>query len=1504
MVVEFSRPSAETLQTIQECRLAGSRVVDPNLVSHERLKAIVIPRSSEEFIRMTVFFYRVVFWRKLQALTASEGTTESTAWRNAQLAVTRQGLKLCTMKIYRLKDSGDERHTTGAYTDGKMLLLSKRQSRLGVRLLAASFAFNISGSMLNFLPVSKSWPRFLMPFRLFRLVSTCLLISGLHLGSVLVAQTTEKVNWKSSPIEFEPNRGQAPSSAIYLARTQNLLFSLRENGMDLSFPRKNGGGRQLGFTFLNTSPAAEMRVSAPTGGESNYLIGSNAASWQTHVPHFERVTYKKLYPGIDLVFYGTGPRLEHDFIVAPGADPSIIRLHIEGDNARPTLNASGDLSVGTADDVVVMQKPEIYQIEGANRESVEGHFTLTANNEIGFHVGAYDRSRPLIIDPTLAVSTYLANLFLYMSAVATDAAGNTYVTGETFSSSYPVTAGSLQTTCESCVAEKPDIFVTKLNAAGTSQVFSTYLGGNDYDQSFSIAVDKSGNVIVAGTTSSTDFPVKLSVPHGPPGYAMTFGFISSLAPDGASLNYSSLLGGTTKLPSSTSSVNSIAVDQSGNAYITGTTESELFPVTALDCCAPAYPNPIVFVTKFLSTGQIGYSSLLGNPEPQDGGGGQVGSFALQVDGAGNAYVSGQAGMLWPVTSNAYQKQTQGRAPFVTKLDPTGTAVVYSTFLGNGAINGLAIDSVGNAWVTGTPDGADFPTTANAYQKTPPPSGCCVPFFSKLSADGSKLLYSSFFYGNSNVVGNSPAAIALDAGENVWLAGSTFDPQWPILQPVQGLPGSLNLGPSSSTGFVSRFTPAGTKLSFSTFFGGPLGGTHLAGLAIDGAGKVHIAGVAADDLYTTPGAFLPSVTPQAPPDSDTFGFVAVINPHVSSSAVCVAYPDNQSLFFGYVAVGHTAAHTLSITNCGTAPLTVNHFKPSGPEFTIPHSTDTCSNAAIAVSSSCTVVVNFRPTSPISYSETLSFASNASVRTNALNMQGIGAVPQIQSYETSVLFDPQLLGQTSPQQIVFITNAGFVPLVINFANTQITGDFAYTQSGCRQPLQQGSTCWFLLTFTPTAVGQRTGQFSIASNDPVTPVLAIALSGTGYSSYPVPVIVNVDTPTIPIGSTAAIIGVQGSNFFPASVAQINGVSLKTLYGGSELQVTIPPNFLGSLRELKLVVVNPAPGGGTSNPVVLTLYRSVPLSASDLVYDPASQLFFAAIPAAATSNPNTIIPVDPATGVVGTPIPVGNDPQHLAISGDGNYLYVALNADNAIQRINLKTKVIERTFALPIDPSFGQTTAFYMKVVPGSSQFLVVALFRNASPLEDGIALFNDKGLVNWLQNTYPDYPSVDSFTFAGDPSVVYAVPFPGRNSFFQSYSLSSSGIKTIVGGYGNQYENALIVSDGKLLYVADGTVWDPATGKQIAAYSPPLFFAAGIIPVPARTRTYFLDNYGPNGLAVESYSQVTGKLTGSVPFPSLGSGAFGLNRWGTNSFAFQVGNSASGQGSNQLILFSTTI
>ena len=1317
------------------------------------------------------------------------------------------------------------------------------------------------------------------------------------------------------PMVFEPNQGQAVNDARFVFHDGSLSGEFFQDGVSLALPAHDKKVSRVRMRMLGASGNPAIEGQELLDSHTNYLIGSDPSHWLRSVPNYAQLRYRSIYSGIDLVFYGNGRDLEHDFEVRPGTDPQRIAFHMQGAR-KLRLAPDGALIIRVSDGEMRFNRPVAYQMAGDARLPVDARFTLGHDGTVRFRLGRFNPKQTLIIDPALDFATYLDTKGDVVFSVATDSSESTYIAGLAFNTTFPVTANAFQTQCTACANQEGTVFVTKLNATGTAQVYSTFLGGSNYSEPSGLAVDSNGNAIVTGWTKASDFPVKNPVSSITTNNSISYAFISSIAPDGSALNYSSVMGG-----GSTSS-NAVAVDSQGNAYITGSTDSPAYPITpgALQAVTPAYPDGGVFVSKFNSAGALAYSAIVGDSAPQTGGGGSVSSSSIAVDNQGSAYITGGAGSLWPTTSGAYAAQPATpiyRSVFVTKLAQDGSAIAYSTLVGAGYANSLALDANNNAYIAGTSDSSSFPTTASAYATQA--TSCCM-FFSKVNSDGSQLLYSSFFGGKSSFGYNFLGTIKLDNKGNIWLAGSTEDSSFPLVNPLVGqLPPAI-LG-INSTSFLSEFDSTGKKLEFSTY----IGDTGDAGIeiALDSAGKVHGAGVTGASIDTTPGAFIGSVT--APPQDVeyTYPYAEVIDPTASGATVCLTGSESFGLSFGYLIPGTSTAQTITIENCGSAALTIQSISSSNSAFSMPSGSDGCTGS-IAVGTSCTASVQFEPSAVQSYSGILTITSNASVATTTIPLSGAGADP-VAAFGRSggypfTVFQLLLVGQTSPVTYVPFYNNGPVPLTINLSQDTISGDFALVSGGtCTSTLPANSQCVFAVTFTPTAAGTREGFLSVSSNDPVNPIVSKLLSGTAYSSYPVPTITAVVNPSYPInsGTTPISISVEGTGFFPASIVYVNGIAQTTTYNTSTfLSFNLNRSVLNAMGSFPVTVQNPTPGGGASASYPLIAYISIPLTASALTADPIGGLLYAAIPSSATQNPNTVIPIDPSTGILGTPVAVASGPRALAVSDDGSELYVA--SIGVLQRFNLKTMALEKSFALPADPEWGQTYVEEMHVVPGSPQSIVVVLFANVDPAEDGLALYNDSGLVNWLPgvNARPYPLGVDSFAFLS-ASTLYTFSGPDSGSGFSDVQVSASGLS--YSGPGPSWtpltSGTMVRSDGTLLYTNGGQVWNPSTQQLLGTYlesdtGNPLFYTAGVIPETSSGRTYFLDaasEYADyQALNIDVYSQSSFGLLGTVPFMSIyPPDAANLVRWGSNGFAFRsIDNTGSQSSANQIVIATSSL
>lgn len=580
---------------------------------------------------------------------------------------------------------------------------------------------------------------------------------------------------RSLPIAFEPNRGQAPAEFSFVSRSG-------QYGLSLSPARVEwvSGSSRVSAFLEGAHAKAGSQSEDPMRGVVNYVRGSNPAAWLLDIPTYGRVRYQSIYPGIDVVYYGKDGRLEYDFVVAPGARPERIRIRYQGAHGI-RLDGDGNLLLETRTGTLVQHKPVAYQEMSGRRQPVEARYVISGDR-VHLQLARYDRSRPLVIDPTLTWATYSSfhSSSSSISSVATDAAGNIYVTGN-----------------EVSPLADTDCMVAELDPKGTTLIFKTLLAGSGDDVGYAITLDPLGNIYVTGQTDSNDFPVVGSNPV-PAGLGVD-AFVAKLDHTGKIL-YSTYLGG-----SLTDVGYGLALDISNDLYVTGGTQSTDFPHTG-----NAYQSTLgggidAFLTVLDPTGKMIYSTFLG------GSGDDVG-YGVAVDVGYNEYVTGSTKSTnFPVTAAAAQPQNAGGIDvFVTKLAPFG-GPIYSTYIGGSGDDvpvGIAVDSAGLAYVGGDTNSNNFPTSMTAYQTLSQGRGDIFAF--KLQAAGNQLGYATYVGGGG---ADNATGIALDTNGVLYIGGNSNSPNFPTVNGFQtALNGILN-------GVVSAISPNGGSLQFSSYLGG-------------------------------------------------------------------------------------------------------------------------------------------------------------------------------------------------------------------------------------------------------------------------------------------------------------------------------------------------------------------------------------------------------------------------------------------------------------------------------------------------------------------------------------------------------------------------------------------------------------------------------------------------------------------------------------------------------------
>jgi len=657
------------------------------------------------------------------------------------------------------------------------------------------------------------------------------------------------------PLAFEANQGQTDPRVRFLARgpghtlfltADEAVLVLREaaaaegdesNRGPRPQAKSEGPSHVVRMRFLGGDAPGPVGLDT-LPGRSNYLVGSDPRRWHGGIPLYARVKYESLYPGVDAIFHQGDGRLEYDLVVAPGASPDVIRIGFEG-TGRVRLDASGNLILPVGKGEVVQHAPVIYQETGGVRSMLAGRFVLRGRSEIGFSVsGTYDPARPLVIDPVLSYSTFLGGAASGTPlAMVVDGSGSVYFTGATDS------VLPLGTALQPLPGGDGDVFVTRMDPSGAAVIYSTYLGGSEFDRGWAIALDGSGSAFVTGSTWSTDFPVVHafqaamgSVPL-PGGNRPSDAFVAKLSPDGSALDFSTYLGGSNE-----DFGTAIAVDASGRASVAGSTGSGDFPVASpLQANHASFGLADAFITRFSASGEaLVFSTTLGGQDREDGAAG------IALDPAGNTYVTGftnspdfpQLGALSKAPDQIFYDA------FVTKINPSGTGFIFSALLGGNrdgsatADYGTAIaaDASGNAYVAGSTTANRFPIR-NPVQVSPPPgetlpSGWNV-FAAKINPTGTTLVYSTFLGGSSSEVANG---IAVDAEGQAHLVGYTTSADFPQVRPLS----PIHFPGSSSDLFVAKLSADGGRLAYSTCVGGTQGENGFS-IAIDASGRALVGG---------------------------------------------------------------------------------------------------------------------------------------------------------------------------------------------------------------------------------------------------------------------------------------------------------------------------------------------------------------------------------------------------------------------------------------------------------------------------------------------------------------------------------------------------------------------------------------------------------------------------------------------------------------------------------------
>jgi predicted secreted protein len=991
------------------------------------------------------------------------------------------------------------------------------------------------------------------------------------------------------PMTFEPNQGQkAPEVKFYSHGPGYELFLANQEAV-MSLHRLTAASKAASLRTLRpdqrdaalrsekisvvrmkldgSNPSAQIAGEAQLPGKVNYFIGKDPKKWHTDIPTFASVKYSGVYPGVDLVYYGNQKQLEYDFVVAPGADPKQIAFNVAGAKAL-RVNNHGDLVLKTAAGDVTFQKPVIYQDDAGGRLEVAGNYVVGANHDVHFVLGAYDPSKTLTIDPVLIYSTYLGGTgasgdFGY--GIALDGQGNAWVAGWTSSSDFFQSNGLTPVPPELASSQYSG-FVTELNPAGTTFLYSTFLGGSGNggtgDGANGIAVDTSGNVYVTGFTESADFPVTPNAAVVPPPATATTGtgsaFVTALhpaTPGNTQLVYSSYLGGNGNNGGYDTGYG-VATDDNGDAYVSGITTSTDFPTLnpIVPTQASAFGN--AFVTEVNTTGPVGGSLVFSTFLGGTGGGGDVGvgdvGQAIILDSAGHTYVTGSTTSTDFAPTPASGTTPCGDAGFATafiveidttKATPTSLfSYCYGGALGDTVANGIAIAPDKTAVIVGQTLASDFPVTAGSI---PVPTGVpstqySLGYVTKFNTTATPVVPYSTLLGGTT--GDTLYSVATDSAGDLYVGGLSQSIDFPVTQGALVVNNSNNYG----TGTISKINPLGggaSDLLYASYFGGAgqnngqQYGDTVNGVAVSTSNNAYITG-ATSSAATGVAPFPVSSTAPQTSLSNTISnaFIAELplTPTITIAPLALAFgsqPPTVPSAAKYVTVtnnttaGVSLAPSITGTNAGDFTFSTT-AGPGGPICT----------GTVAAGTVCTVGVIFTPavTGPATATLKIIDGDDGTGHPWLIALTGTGgAGPAVGLNPTSLTFAGTLIGATSAPQTVTVTNTGTAALVFGASAIAPTvANFAVGSDTCSgTSVAPAGTCTFAVTLAPPSTataGPTSGTIQITNNASNSPQ-SVAVSGTVWDfSLTVP-----PTATVNRGTNTSIsVLINGAGGFTGSV------------------------------------------------------------------------------------------------------------------------------------------------------------------------------------------------------------------------------------------------------------------------------------------------------------------------------------------------------------------------------------